>query len=257
MRLLRPLIAAGAVALALRCTPEAAAPPVTLQSGLVLQELRIGAGEEATDGCYLALHYDARIAAAGVVERSDPPYDSTRSGDPFFAKLGKTPLLPGFADGIRGMKEGGRRRLTIPPALGYAATGKGRVPPDATLEYEVELVAVFERRPSGLQYWVAKEGRGEPARPGTRVVLDFKAWLLESGREVASSRMLGRALEFPVGEGRALPGLEEALALMKPGSRFILALPPELGWGPLGRIPLLLPGQEVLFDVELAGTRPR
>ncbi len=238
-------------------------PPVTLPSGLTIQELSLGqelapgSGEEARDGRYVAVHYEARIAAVGAATRSDPPFDGTRGGEPFVARLGRTPLLPGFAEGLAGMKEGGRRRLTIPPALGFGATGKSAIPPDATLEYDVQLVDLFTVLPSGLQYHVVKEGEGEPPAVGQKVVVEYRAWLLETGRELSSSRMLGRALEFELGKGLALPGLEEALLLMRRGARWIVALPPELGYGPLGHGMLLQPGHDVLLDVEYKGTRPR
>jgi FKBP-type peptidyl-prolyl cis-trans isomerase len=215
------------------------------------------AGATATEGSYVALHYDARVTAVGGAPRSDPTFDSTRRGEPFLAKLGKTPLLPGLLEGLLGMKEGERRRITIPPEKGYGALGKPPVPPDATLEYEVELVDVFTRLPSGLQVRVVTDGTGAVPAKGDRVIVNHRGWLLETGREVTSSRMTGRSLEFELGQGLAIAGLEEALLQMKAGSRWIVAIPPELAYGEMGRFPLLLPGNEVLFDVELLGTRPR
>jgi FKBP-type peptidyl-prolyl cis-trans isomerase len=230
-------------------------PPVLLASGVEIRELREGVGEPPTDGDWLAFHYDARIVSAA--EGGDAPFDSTRSGDPFFACLGRTPLLPGLTEGLRGMKEGGRRRITIPPAQGYGALGKPPVPPDATLRYDVELVDRFERLPSGLQLHVVREGAGEPPKSGDRVSLDYRLFLVESGRELSSSRMLGRALDVELGKGTAIPALEEALPRMKPKARWILAVPPELGYGVRGTGMVLLPGQDVLLDVELLGLRPR
>jgi len=230
-------------------------PPVTLASGLIVQALLDGQGEPAADGRYVALHYDARIAAVDGQPRTDRPYDSTRSGEPFVAKLGRTQLLPGFAEGVTGMREGGRRRITIPPSLAYGAIGKGDVPPNATLEYDVELVDVFEVKPSGLHFRVVADGEGEPPRPNDHVVVNHRLWLLETGRELASSKMAGKPLEFVLGKGQALPGLEEALLQMRRGARWQLALPPELAYGPRGEGFQLLPGQELLVDVELVGTR--
>ena len=231
------------------------APPETLPSGLVRQVLTPGSGDEATDGRYVALHYEARIAAVAGVSRNDPPYDGTRAGEPFLAKLGKSPLLPGFFEGVLGMKEGERRRLTIPPALAYGALGKGAVPPDATLEYDVELVDAFTLAPSGLQYRIVAEGAGEPPNPGQQVVVHHRGWLLETGRELTSSKMTARTLDFVLGQGAALPGIEEAVAKMRRGARWIVAIPPALGYGPLGHGLLILPGQDVLFELELVGTR--
>jgi FKBP-type peptidyl-prolyl cis-trans isomerase len=257
-RLLLVLLASIVLTRCKRAAPSPPpAPPVTLDSGLVVQDLRAGTGPEPAEGLYLAIHYDARIVAVDGVPRSDPPYDSTRAGEPFLAKFGKTPLLAGFAEGLRGMKEGGQRRLTIPPSLAYGATGKGSVPANATLEYVVDLVSVFSQRPSGLQFRVVAPGAGEPPRDGERVIVNWRAWLLETGREVSSSRGSGRPLEFDLGSGAALKGIEEALHSMSRGARWTVALPPELAYGTAGQWPALLPGEDVLFDLEYVGPRKR
>ncbi len=230
-------------------------PPVTTASGVVMQDLRLGAGSELVDGRYFAVHYDARIAAIAGGPGEPTPYDSTRSVEPFVAKLGAAQLLAGFADGVRGMKQGGRRRFTIPPAAAHGTFGKGRVPPDASLEYDVELIGVFTTTSSGLQYRVLEEGAGNPAHDGQLVALEHRAWLLETGRQLSSSVGTGQPLTFIVGHGDAVPGLDEAVRLMKPGARFQLALPAKLAYGEQGHGFSLLPGEEVLFDVRLLRVR--
>jgi FKBP-type peptidyl-prolyl cis-trans isomerase len=253
------LLALLLAAVASSCRRDgASAPPsapVTLPSGLVEQELVVGAGDEARDGRYVALHYDAWLAAAAGAPRGDAPFDSTRQGAPWVVALGKTPLLAGFAEGVRGMKRGGRRRLTIPPALAYGPLGKGLVPPDATLEYEVELVDVFTALPSGLQYRVVEPGDGTPPTDGQRVVVELRGWLVETGRELFSTYATKQPLEFELGKTPLLAGLVEALRLMKPRAKWTVAIPPALAYGVLGQGFQMLPGEDVLVDVELVGTR--
>lgn len=242
----------GAVACERKLSDVSLPPPTTLPSGLIVQELAAGRGEPPLDGSYVAIHYEARVRT----ERAgDAPFDSTRGGEPFIVKLGTTPLIAGLTEGLRGMKEGGRRRLTIPPALGYGAIGKGAIPPGTTLDYDVELVAVFARSASGLQYRVMTAGAGEPPHDGQRVEIQHRAWLLETGRELSNWKDLQNPVEFVLGKAAALPGLEEALHSMRPGARWLLALPPKLAYGEHGVALILLPTNDVMMDVELLKVR--
>lgn len=226
-------------------------PVVELEGGVTIQDLSAGAGEAAADGRWVALHYDGTIAAIDGAATGATAYDSTRLGEPLVAKLGGAPLLGSFSLGVLGMREGGSRRITIPPALAYGELGKGRVPPGATLVYEVTLVDVFERSASGLHHRVVAAGEGAPPRRGQRVALELRVVSPLTGRELMSTASSGRPLEFVLGEEPAVPGLEEALGRMAPGARWVLALPPELAWGPRGHGLLLAPGQDVLIHVEL------
>lgn len=114
---------------------------VTLPSGLKYVDLVVGTGDEAVNGATLDMHYTGWLYENSKRGRK---FDSSHDrGRPFSFKLGSGMVIKGWDQGIKGMKVGGKRELIIPPALGYGSRGAGNViPPNATLEFEVELLKV-------------------------------------------------------------------------------------------------------------------
>ncbi len=111
-------------------------PAYTTASGLVIEDLVTGDGAEAASGHEVTVHYTGWLVTG---EKFDSSKDRD---DPFVFPLGGGRVIRGWDEGVAGMKVGGTRKLTIPPALGYGARGAGGViPPDATLVFEVELLA--------------------------------------------------------------------------------------------------------------------
>jgi FKBP-type peptidyl-prolyl cis-trans isomerase FkpA len=110
-----------------------ATAPFTTSSGLVIEDLDCGRGDAAAPGDVVSVRYTGRLADAA-------PFDSS-DGDLFTFPLGAGQVIAGWEEGLRGMREGGRRRLRIPPELAFGDGGvPGRVPPGAVVVYEVELV---------------------------------------------------------------------------------------------------------------------
>jgi FKBP-type peptidyl-prolyl cis-trans isomerase FkpA len=116
-------------------------PSTTTASGLQIEELAIGSGNSATAGQKVSVHYTGWLTQNG---NKGTKFDSSHDrGEPFIFPLGKGHVIKGWDEGVAGMKVGGKRKLTIPPALGYGARGAGGViPPNATLVFEVELLDV-------------------------------------------------------------------------------------------------------------------
>ncbi|MES3001980.1 MAG: FKBP-type peptidyl-prolyl cis-trans isomerase [Pseudomonadota bacterium] len=113
----------------------------TTPSGLQYEDELIGGGPEATAGKDVRVHYTGWLFENGV---QGAKFDSSRDrGDPFAFSLGAGMVIKGWDEGVQGMKVGGKRTLVIPPQLGYGARGAGGViPPNATLKFDVELLAV-------------------------------------------------------------------------------------------------------------------
>jgi FKBP-type peptidyl-prolyl cis-trans isomerase FkpA len=106
-------------------------------SGLKFEDMNVGTGDLAMPGNQVSVHYTGWLLEG---EKFDSSVDRNQ---PFEFTLGKGMVIPGWDEGVAGMKVGGKRRLTIPPQLGYGAQGAGGViPPNATLVFDVELLAV-------------------------------------------------------------------------------------------------------------------
>ncbi|MFV1917296.1 MAG: FKBP-type peptidyl-prolyl cis-trans isomerase [Patescibacteria group bacterium] len=102
-----------------------------------IEDLVEGSGDEAKDGNKVTLHYTGTLT-------DGTKFDSSLDRDePFTFILGEGEVIKGWDQGVAGMKVGGKRKLTIPPELGYGDRGAGDdIPPGATLIFEVELLKV-------------------------------------------------------------------------------------------------------------------
>ena len=132
------LLAAGAAFLFVPGLPGGggAGAEVTTASGLKYTDLAVGNGPSPRRGQTAVVHYTGTL-------QDGTKFDSSRDkGQPYPFVMGTGPVIQGWHEGIATMKVGGRRKLVIPPALGYGATGSGTIPPNATLVFDVELLDV-------------------------------------------------------------------------------------------------------------------
>ena len=103
---------------------------------LVIQDLVVGTGREAKKGDVVEVHYTGWLT-------DGKKFDSSVGRGPFSFDLGAGQVIAGWDRGVAGMKVGGKRKLTVPPELGYGSRGfPGVIPPQATLVFEVELLGV-------------------------------------------------------------------------------------------------------------------
>jgi FKBP-type peptidyl-prolyl cis-trans isomerase len=134
--------------------PETAAPESMEPAGgetavsnittLQKTDTREGTGVEAMPGKQVTVHYTGWLYNESAPDKHGSKFDSSRDrNDPFVFPLGAGAVIRGWDEGVAGMKVGGTRTLVIPPDMGYGARGAGGViPPNATLVFDVELLAV-------------------------------------------------------------------------------------------------------------------
>ncbi|HSE59962.1 MAG TPA: FKBP-type peptidyl-prolyl cis-trans isomerase [Nitrospiraceae bacterium] len=113
------------------------AQEITTPSGLKYVDLQVGSGDLAVTGSLVTVHYTGWLTDGTKFD------SSVDRRQPFSFPLGAGRVIKGWDEGVAGMKVGGKRKLTIPPDLGYGARGAGGViPPNATLLFDVELLEV-------------------------------------------------------------------------------------------------------------------
>ncbi|MBX3277053.1 MAG: FKBP-type peptidyl-prolyl cis-trans isomerase [Acidobacteria bacterium] len=108
----------------------------TTPSGLKYKDETVGTGASPEAGKSIKVHY------TGWLENGTKFDSSVDRGQPFTFQIGRGQVIKGWDEGVMSMKVGGKRRLVIPPDLGYGARGQGTIPPNSTLIFDVELIDV-------------------------------------------------------------------------------------------------------------------
>ena len=119
--------------------PQIEKPEGDIPFDLGIEDLTVGEGAEATKGKKVSVHY------VGVAFSNGEEFDASwNRGQPFEFKLGSGQVIPGWDEGVQGMKVGGRRKLTIPSAMAYGARGAGGgvINPHEPLVFVVDLLSV-------------------------------------------------------------------------------------------------------------------
>jgi FKBP-type peptidyl-prolyl cis-trans isomerase len=131
VRFARPLLLVLLALTAAACGEDTPSGP----SSLTLEEITVGTGATAVTGDTVNVYYTGAFLDGRV-------FDSLTSGTPLSFRIGAAAVIPGFEQGVVGMKVGGKRRVTIPADLAYGSSGRGSIPPNTPLRFEIELVSI-------------------------------------------------------------------------------------------------------------------
>lgn len=143
MRLLIPTLVLVA-ALGAACGSDNGNPsgPSTPSAPFSTTDIRVGTGAEATNGKLLAVNYSGWLYSATAPENKGAMFDTSIGRNPYVLTLGANQVIKGWDQGLVGMRVGGLRRIVVPPELGYGARQMGSIPPNSTLVFDVELLAM-------------------------------------------------------------------------------------------------------------------
>lgn len=229
----------------------------TTPSGLKYKVIHEGTGQRAKNDDLVLVHYTGKLTNDTVFDSSVP------RNQPFKFKLGTGQVIKGWDEGIALLNVGDKAILTIPPDLGYGARATGKIPANAILIFEVELLNIIERpKPfditgkdtvtttTGLQYIMVNKTAGAQAAAGKNVSVHYTGFLAD-GSIFDSSVERGEPISFPLGQKRVIPGWDEGIALLKVGEKARFIIPYHLGYGENGYPPIIPAKATLIFDVEL------
>jgi len=231
-----------------------------LPSGLQYKITQKGSGKSPKAGDKITAHYTGKLT-------NDTVFDSSvKRGTPFQFKLGKGQVIKGWDEGFALLKKGEKATFIIPPGLAYGSTARGKIPADATLIFEVELIDFAEavvpkpyevkgkdtlKTASGLKYiMVKKNDAGAAPEVGKKVLVHYSGYLTD-GKMFDSSVEREQPFPFMLGKGQVIKGWDEGIALLKEGEQARLIIPYTLGYGEQGYPPIIPPSSTLIFDVEL------
>ncbi len=229
-------------------------------SGLKYYDIVVGTGAmPASSQATVTAHFSGYLV-------NGEQFATTRDGAAQQLPLSQVP--PGLAEGISTMRTGGQRKLIIPAEMGFGEAGRGGIPPNATIIFDVELFEDVDYSkvpevlpgepvegepvtlPSGLMYYEFAEGSGEqPAGPATVVRVHYTGWT-NDGNEFDSSYDTPGGQPYQTPLNKVIRGWTEGVGGMKVGGKRKLVIPSELAYGPGGR-PGIPPRALLIFDVEL------
>jgi FKBP-type peptidyl-prolyl cis-trans isomerase len=212
---------------------------------LEIKDEAVGKGSPAENGDQVWVRYTGKLKDGTV-------FDSNVGGDkpPFTVTVGAGSVIQGWDKGLVGIREGGKRHLSIPNALAYGAQAMGKVPANADLYFDIEAIKVIKKDEAGqISIEDVKVGPGPALKKGDTAIIDYVATDM-TGKEILSSKSEGGPVTFKVGNDElSVSGLEAGIlnpTPMRLGGRRKITLPPPYGMATMDGPPSIQ-----TFDVTL------
>lgn len=218
---------------------------------LQTEDVKVGKGLAVGPGDTLFVLYVGALVDGSVFDRNDGP-----KGTPLTMVIGKQPLsiIKGWDVGLRGMKVGGVRRLRVPSDMGYGPQGNDKIPANSDLFFEVTLLDAIRKGEEDMYDSTdLVVGKGAVAKKGSKVTVNYTARLV-NGKLVDSTYKRKKPVEFTLGVGQAVIGIDAGMPGMRVGGKRRLRLPPRLLGNSSGSA-FFPPGSIVVYEIELVKIR--
>ena len=237
-------------------TPTEGMEEITTPSGLKYIDIKVGDGEQPKRGAYAKVHFSGWLTDGTLIDTS------VRLEKP--REIWLLSMIEGWTEGISTMKVGGKRKLIIPPELGYGEKPSRKIPANSTLIYEIELIDVtqppdptpVDREPDAqkvytLKIWDLTVGDGVELRPDGKIEMHYTLWR-EDGELYSTSRLKNISIKtgFDVLHSRG-PGMAEGMLGMREGGIRRIEIPSGMAFGAVGIPDKVEPNVALVCEVEL------
>jgi peptidylprolyl isomerase len=202
----------------------------------MLQGIKVGTTKGVENGDLVSLQYTGKLTDGTLFDTNVP--GSKLNGKPnTHAKplvfyVGRGFVIGGMDQGILGMKVGGRRKIGVPPAMGYGPQDNGPIPGNSDLYFDIVLLDVVKRGEEGLfDFKTIAEGSGRPIKTGDTLHVEYTVKLADG--TVVDTNVGKEPYEFTIGEipPKVISGIEQGVVGMKKGGVKLLRIPPQIGYG--------------------------
>lgn len=211
---------------------------------LEVTDIKVGTGDAAKKGDVLTLLYKGTLKNGKVFDESTP------TKPPYAFKLGAKQVIPGWDQGLVGMKVGGKRKLVIPADLAYGKDQMGAIPPNSQLTFVVELLRIDNVKTlSKVDMKDNKAGTGRQAKNGDQVTLHYTGKFI-NGFEFDSS-VGGKPFTITLGSGQVIKGFDVGIVGMRKGGKRTITIPYEMAYKENGRPPAIPRMATLVFILEL------
>lgn len=227
---------------------KSAQPATPGLAKLEIKDIKVGKGKAADDGDLLYMSYTGKLKDGTVFDTNEKP-----DSKPFTFTLGQGMVIKGWDQGLKGMKVGGERELSIPSSLGYGdqGAGNGMIPPNSDLFFTVKMLDIVKKADATtVDKTDVKVGSGRAVKAGDTVTINYTGTLAD-GQKFDSSKDRNQPFTFKVGDNEVIPGMDYGIRGMKVGGIRKLHIPPMAGYGMRGYPPKIAPNSVLNFEIEL------
>jgi FKBP-type peptidyl-prolyl cis-trans isomerase len=210
-------------------------------------DVQVGTGHRAAQGDLVTVLYVGTLADGTTFDSN-----TSKDSNPFAFVLGKGEVIKGWDIGVLGMAKGGKRKLVIPPELGYGSNAQASIPANSTLRFTITCLDIVKKGEENVFDKVdLKVGNGKTATKGSTVTVEYVGTLL-NGKVFDSTKDLKKPVTFTIGAGEAIKAIDMGITGMREGGKRRLRLPPALAFGSIGNMARGIPGNAVvIYDIVL------